>query len=64
MYAAGETSTTLTAIAAAGYAWQSDAPGGGVLFAVVMVWMLLATIATAVVPRGDYAWARRALQGG
>jgi hypothetical protein len=37
-------------------------PGGGVFFGVLRVWMLVATVVTAIVPRGDYAKARAALR--
>jgi hypothetical protein len=62
MYAAGETSTTICSLLAAWYAWQSGTPGGRILFVVTVIWDIGATITTAIIPRGDYAKARRALR--
>jgi hypothetical protein len=61
MFSAGETSTTLCTLLAAGYAWVSGIPGGGVLFIATVCWDLGATITTARTPRGDYAKAWRVL---
>ncbi len=62
MFAAGETSTTICSLLAAGYAWQSGTPGGRILFIVTLIWDIGATITTAIIPRGDYAKALRALR--
>lgn len=64
MFAAGETATTLTTLLAAGYAWQSGVPGGRILFIFTLIWDLVATFMTAVIPGGDYRKARHALQHG
>jgi hypothetical protein len=61
MFAAGETSTTVVSIAAAGYAARTHTPGGHALLAGSIVWAIAATITTAIVPKGDYAKALRAL---
>lgn len=62
MFAAGETSTTVCSLLAAGYAWRSGIPGGWPLFVFTVVWVVGSTIVTAIVPKGDYAKARRALR--
>lgn len=64
MFAAGETSTTVCSLLAALYAWKAGIPGGQVLFFVTLAWNLSATLVTALVPRGDYTKARRALRPG
>jgi len=64
MLGAGETSTTVCSLAAARYAWASGIPGGRTVFIVTVIWSVFATIGTAVIPRGDYAKARRALRDG
>jgi hypothetical protein len=61
MFGAGEMSSTVSSLLAAGYAWRRGVPGGGAFFAVLLIWMLVATVVTAIVPRGDYAKARAAL---
>ena len=61
MFAAGETSTTVVSIAAAAYAARTHTPGGHALLAGSIVWAIAATITTAIVPKGDYAKALRAL---
>lgn len=61
MFAAGETSTTVVSIAAAAYAARTHIPGGHALLAGSIVWAIAATITTAIVPKGDYAKALRAL---
>ena len=61
MFAAGETSTTVVSIAAAAYAARAGIPGGHALLAGSIVWAIAATITTAIVPKGDYAKALRAL---
>lgn len=62
MFAAGETSTTVLSLLAAWYAWQSGTPGGLILFIITLIWDIGATITTAIIPRGDYAKALRALR--
>jgi hypothetical protein len=64
MFAAGETGTTVVSLAAALYAWLSGIPGGGILFWVMVVWNVTATVATTVMPKGDYAKALKALRAG
>jgi len=61
MFAAGETSTTVVSIAAAAYAARTHTPGGHALLAGSILWAIAATITTAIVPKGDYAKALRAL---
>lgn len=62
MFSAGETATTTASLLAALYAWQSGMPGGWTLFAVTVIWDIMATITTAIYPRGDYTKARNALR--
>lgn len=62
MFAAGETSTTLSGIAAAWYAWHENIPGGNILLIFAVLWGLSATVATAMFPKGDYAKALKALR--
>ena len=62
MFSAGETSTTLCTLLAAGYAWMSGIPGGDILFIFTVCWDVGATITTVRTPRGDYAKAMRALR--
>jgi hypothetical protein len=63
MFAAGETSTTICALLAAGYAAAHGIPGGYVLFIFALVLTLSSTVVTALTPRGDYAKAIKALRG-
>jgi hypothetical protein len=49
---------------AALYAWQSGIPGGSILFWVMVVWNIVATVETIITPKGDYAKALRALRAG
>lgn len=62
MFAAGETSTAVCSTLAGWYAWQSGIPGGWYLFVVMIVFNAFSTVMTALVPRGDYAKAIRALR--
>jgi hypothetical protein len=62
MFSAGETSTNICSLLAAGYAWLSGIPGGFTLFIITIFWDLGATIMTAIAPRGDYAKAIRVLR--
>jgi hypothetical protein len=62
MFAAGETGTTVVSLVAALYAWQSGIPGGGILFWVMVVWNIVATVAMTIIPKGNYAKALRALR--
>jgi hypothetical protein len=61
MSAAGETSTTVASIAAAAYAARTGTPGGHALLAGSILRAIAATVTTAIVPKGDYAKALRAL---
>jgi hypothetical protein len=63
MFSAGETSTTICSLLAAGSAWLSGTPGGFTLFVITIFWDIGSTIVTAIVPRGDYAKAIRVLRG-
>jgi hypothetical protein len=62
MFSAGETSTNICSLLAAGYAWLSGIPGGFTLFVVTICWNLGSTIVTSIIPRGDYAKAIRVLR--
>jgi len=62
MFAAGETSTTLTSLLAAVWAWGQGLPGGGLFFVVMLVFSAAVTWVTTVTPRGDYAKALKALR--
>jgi hypothetical protein len=64
MFAAGETSTAVCSILAAAYIWRSGIPGGFAWFIVVVVLNAFSTVITAMVPRGDYAKALKALRSG
>ena len=64
MFGAGETFTAIFSILAGLYAWLAGIPGGFWLFVVMVVFNLLSTVITSIVPRGDYAKARKALAGG
>jgi hypothetical protein len=64
MFAAGEISTTIFGVAAGWYARATGIPGGGILLIVSIVWVALATVLTAIAPKGDYAKAFRALRSG
>ncbi len=64
MFAAGETSTAVCSILAGVYAWRTGTPGGFVLFIVMVIFNLFSTVVTALVPRGDYAKAWKALRAG
>lgn len=62
MFAAGESSTALCTLVATFYAWKAGIPGGQILFLIMVVFNIFSTIVTSIVPRGDYAKARRALK--
>src|SRR5436305_11103613 len=62
MFSAGETSTNICSLLAAGYAWFSRIPGGSTLFIVTVFWNLGSTITTTIIPRGDYAKSIRVLR--
>lgn len=62
MFAAGETSTSVCALAVALYALRHDLPGAGVLLVVTILWVLSATYTTAIGPKGDYYKALHALR--
>ena len=61
MFGAGESSTAVCSILAGYYAWRSGIPGGQILFWVMVGFNLFSTVVTALVPRGDYAKAWKAL---
>jgi hypothetical protein len=61
MFGAGESSTAVCSVLAGYYAWRSGIPGGQILFWVMVAFNLFSTVVTALVPRGDYAKAWRAL---
>jgi hypothetical protein len=54
-------SSAPASIAAAAYAAHTGTPGGHALLAGSILWAIAATITTAIVPKGDYAKALRAL---
>ncbi len=62
MFAAGETSSAIFSVAASYYAWRSGIPGGQALFIVMVIFTIFSILVTALVPRGDYTKARRALR--
>ncbi len=64
MFAAGETSMTVCALLASGYAWRSGVPGGGSLFWFTVVLVGFSAVVTAIIPKGDYAKALGALRSG
>ena len=61
MFSAGETSTTIVSITSAAYAAHAGIPGGHALLTGSVLWALAATITVAVVAKGDYTKAMRAL---
>lgn len=61
MFAAGESFTAIFSILAGFYSWRAGIPGGFVLFVAMIVFNILSTIVTSIVPRGDYAKARKAM---
>ena len=61
MFAAGETSTSLFSLLAAGYAAHAGLPHGHGLLAGTVLWTIASTVTVAVVPKGDYAKALRAI---
>lgn len=63
-YAAGETSTTICTVLAALLALLVGVPGGGIILAIAVVWVLVAVATTTVTPKGDYYKARQALRAG
>lgn len=63
MFSAGETSTNICSLLAAGYAALSGIPGGSTLFMITVFWDLGSTIITSIISRGDYAKAIRVLRG-
>jgi hypothetical protein len=62
MYAAGETSTTICTVAAAGAAFAGGAPLGLGALIVAATWTALASVVVAFVDRGDYRKAIVALR--
>lgn len=63
MFGAGESFTAIFSILAGLYAWRAGIPGGFVLFVAMIIFNIISTIATSIIPRGDYAKARHALTG-
>jgi hypothetical protein len=63
-FAAGETSTTICTALAALLAFLVGVPGGAVILAVAVVWVLVAVATTTFTPKGDYYKARQALRAG
>ncbi len=61
MFSAGETSTTIVSIASAAYAAHAGITGAHALLTGSVLWALAATITVAVVAKGDYTKAMRAL---
>ena len=61
MFAAGETSTSVFSLAAAGYAAHAGLPAGRALLIGTVLWTIASTITVAIIPKGDYAKALRAL---
>jgi hypothetical protein len=61
-FAAGETSTTICTVLAALLAFLLGVPGGGVILAIAVVWVVLAVATTTFTPKGDYYKARQALR--
>jgi energy-converting hydrogenase Eha subunit B len=60
--AAGETSTTICTVLAALLAFLLGVPGGGVILALAVVWVVIAIASTTFTPKGDYYKARQALR--
>lgn len=63
MFGAGESFTAIFSILAGYYAWREGIAGGFALFVFMVIFNLISTVVTGIVPRGDYAKARRALSG-
>lgn len=61
-FAAGETSTTVFSILAALLALRLGVPGAQWLLIIMVVYNAAATVTTALIPKGDYAKALRALR--
>jgi hypothetical protein len=61
-FAAGETSTTICTVLAALLAFLLGVPGGGVILALAVVWVVIAIASTTFTPKGDYYKARQALR--
>ena len=61
-FAAGESATTVFSILAAVLALRLGVPGAGILLALAVVYDTAATVVTAIIPKGDYAKALRALR--
>ena len=62
MFAAGETATSVASLGAALFAKANHAPGASGLLIFAALWVVGATITTALVPKGDYAKAIAALR--
>ncbi len=63
MFGAGESFTAIFSILAGYYAWRAGIPGGFTLFIAMIIFNFFSTVVTSILPRGDYAKARRALSG-
>ncbi len=61
MFSAGEASTSVFSIGAAAYAAHTALPGGHALLVSTILWTIASTITVAIVPKGDYAKALRAI---
>lgn len=61
MFSAGEASTSVFSIAAAAYAAYAGLPGGHTLLVGTILWTIASTITVAIVPKGDYTKALRAI---
>jgi hypothetical protein len=61
MYSAGEASTTVFSLGAAAYAADAGLPGGHALLVGTILWTIASTLTVAIVAKGDYAKALRAI---
>ncbi len=61
MFAAGEASTSVFSIAAAAYIAHAGLPAGHAVLVGTILWTIASTITVAIVPKGDYTKALRAV---
>lgn len=61
MFSAGEASTSVFSLAAAAFVAHAGLPGGHAILAGTVLWTIASTITVAIVPKGDYAKALRAI---
>ena len=61
MFSAGEASTSVFSLAAAVYVAHAGLPGGHAILVGTVLWTIASTITVAIVPKGDYAKALRAI---